>query len=165
VSKLKNCISIAMSKCDENIKHLFISSKYPNASRETDWFLWGSKSVWPINNNQRGVYIFKFNGVVFYVGQGQIYSRITQTLSKFKKLFVEYGNRKAPKIKKGEDWTVANKLFNLNNRANKWSVKCIIFDTGNISLDKQYAKHAEDQVIIDYDLRASGINEKVGDVT
>ena len=116
MSKLGKSILTSLAKSNENIQELFISSRKVNESRstrETAWFNWSDKSTWPIKSGQCGVYIFKFNGIYLYVGQGKIYARLVLHLSKFKKLFVEYGNRKAPKIKKGEDWTVANKLFNL----------------------------------------------------
>ena len=35
----------------------------------------------------------------------------------------------------------------MSNYLNKWHVKCITFNTGNVNLDKYYAKHLEDQII------------------
>ena len=168
MSKLGKSILTSLAKSNEDIQELFISSRKVNESRstrETAWFNWSDKSTWPIKSGQCGVYIFKFNGIYLYVGQGKIYARLVLHLSKFKKLLNKYRNKKAPKNKTGDRWSVVYKIFNMSNYLNKWHVKCITFNTGNVNLDKYYAKHLEDQIINDYDLIASGFNEKTGDIT
>ena len=158
----KKTLAISTQRTNEHIEALYIASLKPmfNLPRVTGMFPLGDRSIWVIKSGEVGTYHLYHKGQIMYVGQGILVIRVGKNLKEHQEFFRL--KVKVAENKKGADWSVSPKLYNISKNIEEWTVECVIFDTGNVQLDKLHAKTHEDVMI---EVHKPPLNCKKGDVT
>ena len=171
----EDVVNISNDACREKIKTMFRYSLRSTQVVWTDWFPFGNQSLHPsIIKGATGIYLFGHKDKYFFI-PGQKELSVGQTINipnrlyTHKSYFIDEINKTPTKKKKekgikakDKKWSFTPKLVALDKNIINWVIKCGVYNTGNIDLDKFLSKELEDTIIKQLDLIDNGLNVIVG---